>query len=75
VLTIRTEPGLDLFAVLGGLFERQSYCLPSFQPPALKVVLDPVTDEVVDTFVKDLAEVIPLVRAGKITIDAIKPWL
>ncbi len=75
VLTIRTEPGLDLFAVLGGLFERKSYCLPSFQPPALKVVLDPVTDEVVDTFVKDLSEVIPLVRAGEITIDAIKPWL
>ncbi len=75
VMTIRTEPGLDLFAVLGGLFERQSYCLPSFQPPALKVVLDPVTDEVVDTFVRDLAEVIPLVRSGAITIDAIKPWL
>jgi len=75
VLTIRPEPGLDLFAVLGGLFQRKSYCLPSFQPPAIKVVLDPVTDEVVDTFARDLAEVIPQVRAGEITIDAIKPWL
>ncbi len=74
-LTIRPEKGLDLFAILGGLFERKSYCLPSFQPPALKVVLDPVTDEVVDTFVRDLAEVVALVKQGKVTIDAIAPYL
>ena len=74
-LTIRPEKGLDLFAILGGLFERKSFCLPSFQPPALKVVLDPVTDEVVDTFVRDLEEVISLVREGSVTIDNIAPWL
>lgn len=75
VLTIRPEKGLDLFAIMGGLYERKSYCLPSFQPPALKVVLDPVTDEVVDTFVSDLAEVIALVRKGEITIEAIEPYM
>lgn len=75
VLTIRPEKGLDLFAIMGGLYERRSYCLPSLQPPAMKVVLDPVTDEVVDTFVDDLAEVIALVRKGEITIDAIKPYM
>ncbi|PIE41482.1 MAG: hypothetical protein CSA49_03180 [Gammaproteobacteria bacterium] len=74
-MTLRLEKGLDLFAVMGGLFERHSYCLPSFQPPALKIVLDPVTDEVVDTFVKDLAEVIPLVKSGEISIDNLKPWM
>ena len=74
-MTVRPEKGLDLFAILGGLFERQSYCLPSFQPPALKIVLDPVTDEVVDTFARDLAEVVDLVRAGSVTIDSIAPYL
>lgn len=74
-LTFRTEPGLDLFAVMGGLFARRSYCLPSFQPPAIKVVLDPVTDEVVDTFARDLAEVVPLVRRGEITVEALAPYL
>ena len=74
-MTLRLEKGLDLFAVMGGMFERKSYCLPSFQPPAIKILLDPVTDEVVDTFTRDLAEVIPLVKAGKITIDNLKPWL
>ena len=75
VLTIRPEKGLDMFAIMGGLYERQSYCLPSLQPPAMKVVLDPVTDEVVDTFVRDLDEVIPLVRKGEITIEAIAPYM
>ena len=75
VMTIRPERGLDTFAILGGLYERQSYCLPSLQPPALKIVLDPVTDEVVDTFLNDLAEVVPLVRKGEITIDAIAPYM
>jgi len=75
VLTIRPEKGLDLFAIMGGLFERNSFCLPSMQPPALKVVLDPVTDEVVDTFLRDLAEVIPRVRCGEITIEAIQPYM
>ena len=74
-MTIRPEKGLDLFAILGGLFERKSYCLPSFQPPALKVVLDPVTDEVVDTFVRDLAEVVKLVRKGSVTIESLRPYL
>jgi glutamate/tyrosine decarboxylase-like PLP-dependent enzyme len=75
VLTIRPEKGLDMFAIMGGLYERKSYCLPSLQPPAMKVALDPVTDEVVDTFVHDLAEVIPLVRSGDITIEAIQPYM
>lgn len=75
VLTIRPEKGLDLFAIMGGLFERKSFCLPSLQPPAMKVVLDPVTDEVVDTFIRDLGEVIPLVRQGEITIEAIRPYM
>jgi glutamate/tyrosine decarboxylase-like PLP-dependent enzyme len=67
--------GLDMFAVIGGLFERKAYCLPSFQPPMIKIIIDPVTDEVVDRYVGALREVIPLVRAGKITIEAIRPYI
>jgi hypothetical protein len=74
-LVFEVQEGLDMFAVVGGLFERQAYCLPGFQPPLIKIVIDPVTDEVVDTFVGALREVVPLVRNGKITIDSIKPYL
>jgi glutamate/tyrosine decarboxylase-like PLP-dependent enzyme len=74
-LVFEVQEGMDMFAVVGGLFERQAYCLPGFQPPLIKIVIDPVTDEVVDTFVGALREVVPLVRNGKITIDSIKPYL
>ena len=52
-----------------------TYCLPGFQPPLIKIIIDPVTDEVVDRFVGTLREVVPLVRDGRITIDSIKPYL
>ncbi|WP_319522761.1 aminotransferase class V-fold PLP-dependent enzyme [uncultured Desulfosarcina sp.] len=67
--------GMDMFAVMGGLFERQAYCLPGFQPPVIKVIIDPVTDEVVDRYIEALQEVIPEVRAGKITIESIRPYI
>lgn len=71
----RSEKGLDVFAVMGGLFERKSFCLPSMQPPGIKLILDPVKDDVVDTFCDNLEEVIPLVRSGSVTIQNLKPWL
>jgi glutamate/tyrosine decarboxylase-like PLP-dependent enzyme len=74
-LVFEMQDGLDMFAVMGGLFERQAYCLPGFQPPLIKIIIDPVTDEVVDRFVGALREVVPLVRDGRITIDSIKPYL
>ena len=74
-LVFEVQDGLDMFAVMGGLFERQAYCLPGFQPPLIKIIIDPVTDEVVDSFVGALREVVPLVREGSITIDSIKPYL
>lgn len=73
---VYTVPGgMDLFAVIGGLFERKAYCLPGFQPPVIKIIIDPVTDEVVDRYVGALREVIPLVRSGAITIESVRPYI
>lgn len=74
-LVFEVEPGMDMLAVAGGLFERKAYCLPGFQPPVLKVIVDPVTDEVVDNFLAALREVVPRVRAGEISIENLRPWL
>lgn len=74
-LVFEVPAGMDLFAVMGGLFERNAYCLPCFQPPLIKISVDPVTDEVVDRFTGALREVVPLVEKGEITIESIKPYI
>lgn len=74
-LVFQVPEGLDIFAVIGGMFERRLYCLPSFQPPLIKIVCDPVTDEVVDRFVEALREVVPKVESGEITIESVKQYL
>jgi glutamate/tyrosine decarboxylase-like PLP-dependent enzyme len=74
-MLIQVPDGMDAFAVMGGLFERQFYCLPCLQPPLIKIIIDPVTDEVVDGFVVALREVVDLVRQGRITIESLKPYM
>ncbi len=74
-LVFQVPEGMDIFAVIGGLFERKVYCLPGFQPPLIKILVDPVTDEVVDRFVDSLREVVPLVERGEITIESVRPYL
>lgn len=74
-LVYQVPQGMDMFAVMGGLFERKAYCLPGFQPPVIKIIIDPVTDEVVDRYLNALREVIPLVKKGEITIESIKPYM
>lgn len=74
-LVFQVPEEMDIFAVIGGLFERKVYCLPGFQPPLIKIVVDPVTDEVVDRFVGALREVVPLVLKGDITIESVRPYL
>ncbi len=74
-LVFQLPEGIDIFAVIGGLFERKVYCLPGFQPPLLKVQVDPISDETVDRFVEALREVVPLVRDGKITIESVRKYL
>ncbi|MBI3073711.1 MAG: aspartate aminotransferase family protein [Deltaproteobacteria bacterium] len=74
-LVFEVPRGMDTFAVMGGLFDRQFYCLPCLQPPLIKIIVDPVTDEVVDGFVGALREVVDLVKKGSITIENLKPYM
>ena len=66
---------LDYFAFVAGLFERQKFVFPVYEPPLIQFICDPVSDEVVDSFVEAVAEVAQGVRDGKITMDALKPYL
>jgi glutamate/tyrosine decarboxylase-like PLP-dependent enzyme len=74
-MVIQVPQGMDTFAVIGGLFERRFYCLPCLQPPLMKIIIDPVTDEVIDGFVGALREVVELVKQGKITIESLKSYM
>lgn len=74
-LPFELPKGMDIFAVLGGCFERNVYCLPGFQPPLIKVLVDPVTEDVVERFIEVLREVVPLVKKGDITIENLRPYL
>jgi len=67
--------GIDLFAVMGGLFERKAFCFPVIQPPLIQIIVDPVTDEVVDRFLSVLREVVKDVKEGKTTIKKLEPYM
>jgi len=62
---------LDTLAVMAGLFERQSFVFPIYQPMLIQLAVDPVSVEVTDTFVRNLREVVQGVREGKITSEPI----
>ena len=60
---------LDTLAIMAGLFERQAFVFPIYQPMLIQLAVDPVPNEVIDTFVSDLREVAEGVRAGTITSE------
>lgn len=60
---------VDTVAIMSGLFERGLPVLPIYQPILFQFTLDPVPLEVVDNFIKNLAEVTEGVKAGKINSD------
>jgi glutamate/tyrosine decarboxylase-like PLP-dependent enzyme len=60
---------LDAMAVISGFFERKIPVLPIYQPMLIQFALDPVPAEVVDNFLKNLAEIVDGVRAGTITAE------
>jgi len=66
---------LDTLAVMSGLFERQSFVFPIFQPMMIQLAVDPVPPEVIDTFVNNLREVAQGVRAGTITSEPLMKHL
>ena len=70
------DPGqLDPFAFIAGLFERGKFVFPVYEPPLVQFICDPVSDEVVDSFVQTVAEVAQGVRQGNITADALAAYL
>jgi len=66
---------LDYLWFVAGLFERKKFVFPVYEPPLVQFICDPVSDEVVDSFVAAAAEVAKGVREGTITMDALKPYL
>ena len=66
---------LDTLAIMSGLFERQAFVFPIYQPMLIQLAVDPVSSEVVDTFVRDLREVAQGVRAGEITSEPLMEYL
>ncbi len=66
---------LDTLAVMAGLFERQSFVFPIFQPMMIQLAVDPVPPRVIDTFVNNLREVAQGVRAGTITSEPLMKHL
>lgn len=66
---------LDTLAVMSGLFERQSFVFPIFQPMMIQLAVDPVPPKVIDTFVNNLREVAKGVRAGTITSEPLMKHL
>ena len=66
---------LDTLAVMAGLFERQSFVFPIFQPMMIQLAVDPVPPEVIDGFVENLREVAQGVREGTITSDPLMELL
>lgn len=66
---------LDYLSFVAGLFERRKFVFPVYEPPLIQFICDPVSDEVVDSFVQAAAEVARGVRDGTITMDALQPYL
>jgi glutamate/tyrosine decarboxylase-like PLP-dependent enzyme len=66
---------LDMLSIMAGLFERSTYVLPVYSPMLIKVISDPVSDEVVDNFLKNLREVVEGVRAGEITPEYLMSFM
>ena len=52
-----------------GLFEQQAFVFRIYQPMLIQLAIDPVPDEVIDTFVSELREVAAGVRADEITSE------
>jgi glutamate/tyrosine decarboxylase-like PLP-dependent enzyme len=60
---------IDFLSFIAGLFERNKFVYPVYEPPLVQFICAPVTDEVVDGFIAAAAEVAKGVREGKITAE------
>jgi glutamate/tyrosine decarboxylase-like PLP-dependent enzyme len=60
---------LDYFSFMSGLFERQKFVFPVYEPTLVQFICDPVSDEVVDGFIAAVGEVAKGVREGTVTSE------
>ena len=66
---------LDYLSFMAGLFDRQKFVFPVYEPMLIQFICDPVSDEVVDSFVNTVDEVARGVRAGEITSESILKYM
>jgi len=66
---------LDYLSFMAGLFDRQKFVFPVYEPMLIQFICDPVSDEVVDSFVNAVDEVAKGVRAGEITSESILKYM
>jgi glutamate/tyrosine decarboxylase-like PLP-dependent enzyme len=62
---------LDMMTIMGGLSERGYFPFGVFNPPMLQLVPEPTSDEVIDDYLRTLAEVVSGVKDGTITSTAL----
>jgi hypothetical protein len=66
---------LDYLAFMAGLFDRQKFVFPVYEPMLIQFICDPVSNDVVDGFVKTVDEVAKGVRAGEITSESMMKYM
>ena len=58
-------PGLEPAAVVGGLSESGWACMGTQQPPLVQLIIDPLSAEIVDEYLRDLDRVLRKLRGGQ----------
>lgn len=69
LMMIRAEEGTNLAQVIGGMNGRDWVVLGVNEPAAIHLTVDPMADEDLARFTKDLAEVTADVRSGRIAAE------
>lgn len=62
---------LDMLTVIGGMAERGYFPFGVFNPPMLQLIPEPVSDDIINTYLASLREVAAGVKNGSITSTAI----
>lgn len=60
-------PGLDMEKIKGGMSEKGWSLFGNRKPPMILIPVDPVTEEIVETFLEELRVIVEAVRSGKQT--------
>jgi hypothetical protein len=64
-LLVISAVDLDITQVVGGMRNKGWVLLGNEEPPSIHLTVDPLTDEAINLFLRDLAEVTDAIRSGK----------